>query len=292
MKKYIAVFFLLFVFNFVSFVKSEEIVYPFDAIPVASSTDLDIKNLEWNRYTAGNIVVLSIDNNQGKWLWENIQKIRSWCLNRWGFPESDFSKECRIFCVPNKELLKKLFNLEKSKLEFREDISVLWLVIDDKPIKTLSPFLSRVCFKDFEEKNGVDLGWWFKCGASQLNGDIVDIKKNISSIEGNVFDAEKILTMKEEDYMKESTEKRIAFNREAIALCVMLRKEFGEAKLQGFLRLANINNYKDVLKIVYGFDGYEEFSVQYSRFIKDLISDLLENKTPDSYLKIVPVNLK
>ena len=79
------------------------------------------------------------------------------------------------------------------------------------------------------------------------------------------------------------------FDQQSMILCLMLRKEFGESKLQGFLRISSNNNPQDVLKLVYGFDGYEHFDKQYYLFMKELSEDIVENKTPNSYLEIKPV---
>src|SRR5580698_5192926 len=75
----------------------------------ASITDPDLKGLQWNRYVAGNFTIMSINDAQGKWLAENIEKIKAWCITRWGFPDFKFSKECRVMCVPSHQLMKKLF---------------------------------------------------------------------------------------------------------------------------------------------------------------------------------------
>lgn len=295
MKKYrkLLIFtFALIWFNLVSITKAQEIIYPYGA---SASTDFELKDLEWNRYATENIVIMSIDNEQGKWLSENIDKIRSWCLTRWGFPESKFTKECRIFCVPNKQLLKKLFNLEQSKVEMRSDLTVIWLSLDDKPVRLLPPLLTQICLVEFEARHNVNISWWYKRGASQLNGSVEDIKQSISGLndmikkDQPIFVSEKMFTMTEEDYLKQTIENRKIFDQQAIALCIMLRKEFGEAKLQGFLRISSKNNSQDVLKVVYGFSGYEHFDKQYISFMRDLTSDVLNNKAPDSYLEIKPV---
>jgi len=301
MKNHIGLLVLAIVFGFAAggsssigpTAQAQDLIYPYGA---SVPTDPDLKNLEWNRYTAESIVVLSIDDGQGKWLSENINKIRSWCLTRWGFPESNFTKECRVFCVPNKELLKKLFNLEQSKVELRNDMTVIWVALDDKPAKIIPPLLTQICLAEFEAKHNVKIGWWFKRGASQLNGIVPDIRQSISGLsdmlksDQPIFVSEKMFTMTEEDYLKESVENRKVFDQEAIALCIMLRKEFGEAKLQGYLRIASRNNSQDVLKVVYGFSGYGHFDKQYIRFMRDLTADVLNNKTPDSYLEIRPVH--
>jgi hypothetical protein len=266
-----------------------DIVYPFNT---AAPQKSEIKNLEWNRYTTKNFVILSINNSHGKWVSENIENIKSWCLTRWGFEDLDFSRECRIFFVPNKDLMQKLFNLDRSKIEFRKDLSVMWVLLDDKPERTVAPFISQVCLKEFEYKNSVKLSVWFKRGSSYLNGTLSDIRQNVLSLsdmlknEETVFSSQKLFSMSEDDLSKEGYQNRQIFDRQSLALCLMLRKEFGEAKLQGFLRMANKNEPKSVLKFIYDFDSFDGFDKQYVRFMKDLTSDILNNKTPNSYLEI------
>jgi len=302
MKKYIGMFMVVLAMALVGFAPNLHsplqaqdkvgIVYPYG---VDVPTDPELKNLQWNRYAAENFSILSIDDAQGKWLSENMDKIRSWCLTRWGFPESKFTKECRVFCVPNKALLKKLFSLEQSKVEVRKDMTVMWLVLDDKPARTIPPQLTHICLTEFEAKHNVVIGWWFKRGSAQLNGTIPDIRQSVAALDDMlkkdrpIFVSEKMFTMTEEDYNKESAANKKIFDQQAVALCIMLRKEFGEAKLQGFLRISSKNNSQDVLKVVYGFSGYGHFDKQYIRFMRDLTYDVLNNKTPDSYLEIRPV---
>jgi hypothetical protein len=268
---------------------ASDIIYPFNtALPQKS----EIKNLEWNRYTTKNFVILSINNSHGKWAGENIENVKSWCLTRWGFDDVDFSRECRIFFVPNKELMQKLFNLDRSKIEFRKDLNVIWVLLDDKPERIVAPLISQVCFREFEQKNSVKISLWFKRGSSYLNGTISDVRENILSLSDmlksgeTVFSSQKLFNMSEENLSKEGYQNRQVFDRQSLALCLMLRKEFGEAKLQGFLRMSNKNDSNNVLKFIYGFDDFDVFEKQYIRFMKDLTSDILNNKTPNSYLEI------
>jgi len=188
--------------------------------------------------------------------------------------------------------MQKLFNLDRSKIEFRKDLNVMWVLLDDKPERTVAPFISQVCLKEFEYKNSVKLSIWFKRGSSYLNGTLSDIRQNILSLsdmlknEETVFSSQKLFSMSEDDLSKEGYQNREIFDRQSLALCLMLRKEFGEAKLQGFLRMANKNDSKSVLKFIYDFDSFDGFDKQYVRFMKDLTSDILNNKTPNSYLEI------
>ena len=72
-------------------------------------TDPDLKNLVWNKWDTDNFTILSLDQSQGKYLHENIESMKTWILRRWGISEKlQFSAECKIMCVPTKELMKKL----------------------------------------------------------------------------------------------------------------------------------------------------------------------------------------
>jgi len=269
--------------------------------PIGSEVPSDpaLKDLAWNRYTTKNFVVMSIDNAQGKWMSENLENIKIWCLERWGFPDFQFTKECRVFCVPNKVLFKKLFNLDESKVEVRRnngviEITAMWLVLDDKPARVIPRELTKICFAEFEQKHNVTIPFFARNGMGLLNNSLPDIRSNISLL-GNVvqrdqpiFVSEKMFSMTEDEYDKSTAENKKVFDCQSVALCLLLRKEFGEAKMQGFLRMANKNSPKDVLYVVYGFSSYAQFDQSYLRYMKDLSRDI-QQRTPDSYLEIRPV---
>lgn len=266
--------FVLFSCIFTLNIKADDLV-----VPYGGTTD-NLQNLQWNRYTTDNFVILSINNTQGKNLNDTLEKTKKEMLKKWGFDDFALSKECRIFCVPTSEMLKKLFNLSESKIEFRPDLNVVWMVYDDKVLVT------QVLFKEFEDKYKTELPFWFKRGAFVLNKTKSEIKKEIANLENIKFSSEKLLSYKEADYNKESAEDKKVFDQQCLSLCLLLRKEFGEAKLQGFLRLSAKNNPQDVLSVIYGFSSYKAFDKQYNRFVKDLNGEIINNKVPDSYLEI------
>lgn len=274
-----------------------QIEYP-QGKPTAADTDLE--GLQWNRYTTDNFVILSIDNDQGRWLYQNVEKIKLRSLIRWGFPRTsdDFTQECRIFCVPDKTLMKKLFSIDGSKVEVRKDVTVAWLILDEKPAKSVAPYISQICFAEFEKWQKVQLGFWFKRGASILNSGpavarsrLEDLAKNITQ-DHQLFTSKKIFSFTEQDYNQETEENREIFDQEAVALCVLLRKEFGEAKLQGMLRISNRNDPETVLNAVYGFNDYNHFDKQFIRFMRDLSNEINKGKVPDGYLDIKAVERK
>lgn len=270
-------------------VKAQDLMYPYGSEPV------EITNLEWNRYTKDKFTILSVNDSQGKSVLQNVDKIRSWCLVRWGFPDVALSKELRIFCVPDKALMKKLFSLEQSRVEVRKDVIIIWLISNSDPLTTLPECMTQAVLSEFESNFKVKLGFWFKRGSSILNGVVPKVKQNLIDLNENFisdkafFLSEKVFSITEEDYVRENIENRVLFDRQAVALCLMLRKEFGEAKLQGFLRVSNKNNFQQVMKIIYGFDNFSKFDEQYIKYMRELSSDVVNNKTPDSYLEIKPI---
>jgi hypothetical protein len=272
-----------------------------DNLPATTAIDVvaddpEIKNLEWNRYVTNNFTILSIDDKKGKEISENIESIKASALIRWGFPDVKFNKECRVFCVPNYSLLKKLFNINTGKVQLRKEINVIWCIGDDKPSRSLLPFVTQVCLSEYETSKSTVLPFWFKRGCIAINNSIPDVKDLLKSFndvarkEQFTYSSEQMFTVVEDDYNKQNTESKKIFDQQAACLCLMLRKEFGEAKLQGFIRLQIKNKPEDVLRLIYGFSSFSNFDKQYVRYMKDLCSDIVDEKTPDSYLEIKPSN--
>lgn len=271
--------------------------------------DPDLDNLKWSRRAAdqklvekglaSNFTVVSIDDQQGAWLIKELDNIKKWCLTRWGLPDYQMTKECRIFCIPNKDLAKKLFNITESKWEIKRkdnkiEMSVLWLILDDKPIKVVPQFLSQVCFAGLEEEFNVNLNWALVRGMSLLNRSPDVIRQDMLKMkdlfvkDSPLFLSKKMFETTEEEYKALSLEDRKLFDLQSMYLTLMLRKEFGEAKMQGFLKLSSNNPKEDVFKTIYKFENFESFDSKYFEYMRDL-SKGLEGKTPDSYLEIKAV---
>lgn len=262
------------------------------AAEVVQQDDPELKDLVWNRYVTKNFTILSINDAQGKKLSETIESIKSYSLTKWGFPDLKFSKECRLFCVPNYSLLKKLFGLSASKVQFRKELNVVWLVLDGDLGNSIDPLATQIALSEYESVHNTSLPFWFKKGCSALNSNVEDIKKNlkffneIAKKEQFSHNAEQMFLATEEEYNKQSIDNKKTFDSQAICLALMLRKEFGEAKLQGFLRLQTKNKPEVVLKLIFGFDGFVQFDKKYIAYMKDLCGDIAEEKTPDFYLQI------
>lgn len=249
----------------------------------------ELQDLVWNRYTTENFTILSIENKQGKWLYYNIENIKSWCLKRWGLPNINFEKECRIMVVPNKELLKKLFNISESRYETRMvdgklEIIAVWLSLDTEgDLVDVVPYFVTICsILEIDHKFNIKSNLLLANGVAELNRSLSNIKDTIkiaSIVDGK--DIVNTLSVDATKYKKMSQEDSNNFELKSVVISLMLKKEFGESK---FLRFLFSNkNTEDSLGLIYNFDP-DSFTKSYVRYCKDLSSEIKENKVPDFYL--------
>lgn len=269
-------------------------------IPVPSGqkapVDPEIQNLVWNKWDTPNFIILSLDKQQGRYLYENIELMKKWASNRWGLPDVKFSSECKVLCVPNRELMKKLFRLDNSYGEVRRKdgkitISVLWLVLDGKPAELIPSALTEACVSEYEQSIGNKCGWWFHRGSSILNQTLPQIRGQISNLQksfskdSKMFFSQSLFSMTEDQWLKETAENKLLFDQEAAALTLLLRKEFGQKMLHTFLMTKQ--SEQDFVA-VYGFANYAEFDATLKRYMFQLSGDIIANRTPNSYLEISP----
>ena len=266
-------------------------------VPINSTARLEAnETLEWNRYVSGNFTILSVDDTQGRWLSNNIQQIKRWCVNRWGFPDFNLNRECRIFCVPNKTLMKKLFGIDAPHFEERENILALWLILDNEPAKVIPQYLTPLLYYEFQKEYKTRLSLWFVLAASELNTTPKEVRAKLSSsiklTENNYMPFGEFFNLTKEQFKSLDVDKQKLYLLQSIYLNLLLRKEFGEAKLQGFLNSCVVNDAEKSLQMVYGYKNYQEFESKYWEYFNDLNRDLSSGKTPDSYLNIQPVLYK
>ena len=266
-----------------------------------TKSNIDISGKVWNRWTSENFVVCSLSDTQAKYLNFNLEQVKTWIYTRWGMPDTKFSAECRLICVDDKKLFKKFFGLDKSAVEIRRNadgtikLSVIFILLDDKPSRTIPIPLTEVCLAELEQSYNVKFGWWVHRGMGQLNGTLGEIKANFIDLHSKlnhdeaIYFSESLLKMTEDQYWKESPANRLAFDRCACVMCLLIRKEFGEEKMLSFIKgTASGKDAKEALYKLYKFDSYSHFDVTLKAYMKIVASDIVENKTPNSYLQIVP----
>jgi hypothetical protein len=290
-------FFFLAIFLFCNTCFSQELVY-FDKLPtptgVEKSSDSSIPKVGWNRWTTTNFTILSIDLNQGDYLKNNIEQMKKWCMERWGFKNISYKTECRVFCVPNKETMLKLFNIELSRAEIANEINkntinYLWLVLDGRPAEIIPSALTLVSLREYELTTSTKIGWWAHRGIAGLNLSIIQIKTNIMFSEtyiekdDKIFFSKSLFSITEETWKKMSAEEQRLFDSEAISLCLMIRKEFGQ---EIFLNMLGSTTEKSLRQIL-SFSSYSHFDITFKRFIVNIVKDVKDGKTPENYLQIL-----
>lgn len=261
----------------------------------AQSTPDIIKGKVWNRWTSSNFTVHAITNDQGKYLKNNLEGVKAWVLTRWGLNDIGFEVDVKLWCVGDRELFEALYpSLDGSKVEVRREggkIKVIeaFLLLDGSPSKTLPAPLTKICMSLFEEKHGVKFGMWAHQGMTLLNGSESQIRARLRELspkmsnETSVFLSKTLMTTSQEDYDKLKPDEKVLFDNESMVLCLLLRKEFGQTRLLHFLKESDAEKG---LRDVYGFRSYDHFDASFYRYMKDLIKDVGEGKTPAHYLLI------
>jgi hypothetical protein len=260
--------------------------------------DPELKGMQWNRWVAGKFTILSVDDAVGEKLASSTNAIKSNILAKWNFADFEFAHECRVFCVPNKSMLKKLFgrteNTFENRLGTEDNLVAIWLILPDVSSTTSSeiyPFFAKAIFSEYESIAQVSLGHWFVNGASELCGSPVGVRERLSSLPlavqgGEIFFSKSLLEMNQEKYAQLPKATKTLYEAESVALCLMLRQEFGYVKLNSFLKNSMGQNYDSVFPRVYGFKDCKDFDSKFSIYLKDLSKCYKEDRIPDIYLTI------
>lgn len=298
--------FLAFVFAatscFAGSTQIEKVAFPNEVKQEVRRIDPEIEGKVWNRWTSDNFVVCALNNTQAQYLHNHLESVKSWIYARWGLPDIKFSAECRLICVDDRELYKKMFNLEKSLVERRNDeggrikMTVIFLLIEDSPSKTVPVPLTEACLGEFEQQYQVRFGLWAHRGMARLNGTLPDIRQGVAELhqvvnqDKGVYLSKGLFSITPEEYAKAEVGQQELYDKSAVCLCLLLRKEFGQDKFLQFLK-AGQSDPQAALKSVYGFTSYEHFDKSLQRYMKDIASDAVgarpdRPKLPDSYLQI------
>lgn len=300
MKTFFCILILFFSFC-VSLYAQDEIIKvynPEEVMMEINENPKEIEGLAWNRWTSKNFVVCSLNDPQAQYLHKHLEVVKTWIYNRWGLEDTDFSVPCKLICVDNKDLFKKLFNIEETKVELRHDSngrineSVIFLLIDGPPSKTVPVPLSRVCYSEFSQTHTIVFPLWAEIGMSELNGTIDQIKYNIINIKNHlnneepIFYSEALLNLNKDQYQQLDLNKKNLFSHSSVLFCLFLRKEFGQDVYLDFIKESFKNSPEFALKNVLRFSDYSHLDKTFKRYMIDLSKDVVGNVTPNSYLQI------
>jgi hypothetical protein len=264
-----------------------------------SFRDPAIEGKSWFRWTSDNFVVCSLNDTHAQYLHSRLERVKDWAFSRWGLYGMDFAAECRLICVDDPVLFKKLFNLDETKVEIRRDdngkieISVIFMLINSNPSAVVPVPVTEVCYAEFEQKYNSRFSWWAVRGMSLLNGSVVSINRRLLAL-GNdlsqnkpMYFSQSLMATNKSEWEQLSMDKRSVFDRNAMAFCLLLRKEFGQSKLHWMInKTANGNDGEAALRELLDFKSYSEFDQSFKRYMEDLTRDVASGKTPMSYLQI------
>lgn len=256
--------------------------------------DPELKDLKWHRWTTKNFTILSINEQQGEFLAKNIEQVKTWTMLRWGLPNEQLSVECRILAVPSKELMKKLFRIEETKFEVRQEsnktnLYAAWLLLNDTPAKTLPATITAINLRELSASGKIVDHVWAERGISVLNKTLSQVRGDLSLLAGSIntngakFSSQQLFTTSRPDWESMDARDKQVFDLQSAALLLLLRKEFGEAKLHQLLRT---NNIEQSLWNLYSFKGFTQFDSSYQRYVNDLSKEIAGNRVPDNYLEI------
>ncbi len=241
------------------------------------------QELVWNKWDTDNFIILSLDKNQGLFVKDNIELIKNSVCENFGIENINFPIKTKLMCVPNKDFLKKLFNIDHSHFEVRfeneqPNVSAIWISFDD--FQSADSFVLANCLSDSFYKNNQ------KCFIQRgvfyiLNNSVEKLKEEIVKIEE--LNSNKLFSVKQKDWISFSKEEKNKFDRESFLLCLLLRKEFGKNIFGKFLQTDQDENS---FEKVYGFSGFDDFDLTLERYLKNISNDIKNNKMPDKYLKV------
>jgi hypothetical protein len=235
--------------------------------PVASrETPPGLEGLVWNKWDTPNFVVISLDKGQGSSIRGEAESTLGSFLERWHLSPS--KRECKLVCVPDAVMLKRLFGLSEPRCEVRRSDSgveaAIWI---DVGRKDLLPSL----IAESELLSG-------DCAAFAVRG-VPLLESSASTVRERLLasiDAPLAPAVGKSD---EVDAKVVEAN--AALLCLLVRKEFGGV---AFGRASS----SESPWVALGFSSEGEFASTFARYRANLSADLKSGRTPDGYLGARP----
>jgi hypothetical protein len=246
-----------------------------DAQQTVTPVPDDLKDLVWNKWDTENFIILSIDKNQGLFLRDNIEDIKTRLITRWGYPDVNFQGQTKIVCVSNKNLLKRIFKLDNPRCEVKKDDKgqiescSLWFSLEDISKDMAADELMAICIDQVENHYNKKFPLFCKRGMSFLSKNLDQIKNDILKSSMKEISVKEILNTK--DHNNE-------FDTRSAVLCLLLRKEFGQNNYVNYMLTKDLK--------FFGLQENEKFDEIANRYYRNFIEDLKNNKVPDHYLKI------
>lgn len=261
----------------------------------------EIEGLSWNRWTSKNFTVCSINDKQAQYLHKHLELVKTWAFARWGLSDVDFSHECKLICVDDPILYKKMFNLTNTKIEVRRNTNgsineiVIFMLLNAKPSEIIPEPITEVCLIEFAQKYETKFSMLYLRGMRVLNCTIPQIKDRILEVQSllkanqPLFFSKSLFDMDLTTYQNLPSEKQKLFDNCSSIFCLMVRKEFGQDIYLKLMKSSCEGNSEKAINEFLGFKSYSELDKTFKRYMLDLTKDIEGSKTPDKYLQITEI---
>lgn len=221
----------------------------------------------WISYQTPNFEILATDAEDGQYLQNNIEQMKTWIYQRWNLGDLQFTSKHKIMCTKDARNFKNLFN---QSIPFTKNGDI-YLYHDDKfTINTLPFLLTEICLLEYEKKNNVILNLWIHKGMASLNTSIPNIKNNLGSLsevyKSNIpcFWTKKLLAINAQNLLQYRDTDQVLFDKESAAMCLMVVKEY-KMYPQSMTEINDLDNV-------------------FNKFMYNISLDIINKKTPNSYL--------
>jgi len=231
-----------------------------------------MEGLVWNKWDTDHFVVLSIDKSQGSELFSDAESLRAETLARWALSGND-SFFCKLVCVPDADMLRKLFGLKEPKCEVRRsksgDVELAAIWIDHGRIRDL-PSLVAEAELEFSPHQR-----FLRRGLPILERDAESIRASVAKASDSACSS--ILDERSSAAMEKSD--RLGFDASCALLCLMIRREYGSAAFGSAVRCSPSSLHEEM-----GFRSASDFDKTFARYRDNLLHDIESGDTPDEYL--------
>jgi len=231
-----------------------------------------MEGLVWNKWDTDHFVVLSIDKPQGRDLFSDIEAVRMDTLNRWGL-STEGSFFCKLVCVPDADMLRKLFGLKEPRCEVSRsksgdaEFAAIW--VDSSRIGLLASLIAEAELEYSPHhaflRRGVPA---VERGAESVRFSLPRASDSTCS---SLLDAKA-----SEAALKADPQ---GFEANCALLCLMLRREYGR-KAFGEASSCQATSLHEEM----GFGTPADLDATFARFRDNLLRDIEVGATPDEYL--------
>lgn len=221
--------------------------------PAATASPNGLEGLVWNKWDTENFVVISLDKGFGLKMRSEAERARSGLAERWRLTPPPGSR-CKLVCVPDALMLKRLFGLSEPKCEVKKS-----------------------------ESGGTESAIWIDAERADLLPSLLAEEELASGKFSDFVRVGVPALERSPSYVRESLlSSKDAATTDLTILCLLVRKELGG---RVFAKAASADG---PVHVQLGFGSEDEMKSTLARYKGHLLEDLKSGRTPDEYLGVRP----